>query len=48
MNNKTEGTGAIASALLVLFSAILNPIISVIIAIATLASLGIYHLVKKN
>lgn len=48
MNVKTEGTIAIVAALLVLFSAMWDPRISVVVAIVALAALGIYRLVQKN
>ncbi len=42
MNNKTEGTFAIIAALLVLFSAMLDPRVFIILAVASLALFGIY------
>ncbi|HZD42552.1 MAG TPA: hypothetical protein VE134_00700 [Methanomicrobiales archaeon] len=44
MDADKEGTIAILAALLVLFSAMLDPIISVVLAVAALFALGIYHL----
>lgn len=44
MNNQTEGLFAIIAALFVLFSAMLNPIISVIVAVAGLVLYGVYKL----
>ncbi len=44
MNNQTEGLFAIIAALFVLFSAMLNPIVSVVIAVAALGLYGIYKL----
>jgi hypothetical protein len=48
MNTKTEGTLAILAALLVLFSAMWDPRISVVVSLAALAGLGIYKLLQKN
>jgi hypothetical protein len=48
MNTKTEGTFAIIAALLVLFSAMWDPRISVAVAFVALAAFGIYRLVQKN
>ncbi len=48
MSPKTLGTISIIAALLVLFSAILNPIVSVAIAAITLIGLGAYHLLGKE
>ena len=48
MNTKTEGTFAIIAALIVLFSAMLSPVISVVISIMALAAFGIYKLVQKE
>jgi hypothetical protein len=42
MNNQTEGTLALVAALLVLFSAMLDPKVSIILAVAGLTLLGIY------
>lgn len=42
MDNKTEGTINIVAALLVLFSAMLDPRVSVVLAIAALVGLAIY------
>lgn len=47
MNNKQEGTFAIISAFLVLFSAMLKPLVSVIIAISLLTIYAIYKFLKK-
>ena len=44
MNNQTEGVFAIIAALVVLFSAMLDPKVSVILAVAGLALYGIYKL----
>ena len=48
MSTKTEGTIAILAALLVLFSAMLDPRVSVAISIAALLALGIYRLVHRG
>lgn len=48
MNTKTEGTFAIVAALIVLFSALLAPIVSVVLSIAALLGYGIFKLVQKN
>jgi hypothetical protein len=48
MNTKTEGTLAILAALLVLFSAMWDPRISVIVSIAALVGLGIYKLLPQK
>jgi hypothetical protein len=48
MNARTEGAIAIAAALLVLFSAMLSPPISVVVSVVALAALGIYRLVRKD
>ncbi|MDE2188234.1 MAG: hypothetical protein KGJ35_00690 [Patescibacteria group bacterium] len=47
MSPKTEGTISIIAALLVLFSAMLNPMVSIILAVVALVGLGIYELTKK-
>jgi hypothetical protein len=48
MNARTEGTVAIVAALLVLFSAIWDPRISVAISVVALAALGMYRFVQKD
>lgn len=48
MSPKTLGTISIIAALLVLFSAMLNPIVSVAIAAIALIGLGAYHLFGKE
>ncbi|HZD56878.1 MAG TPA: hypothetical protein VE136_09165 [Anaerolineales bacterium] len=48
MNPKTEGILAIISALIVLFSAMWDPRISVVISIAALVVFGAYKLWNKN
>ena len=47
MKPKTEGTIAIIAAMLVLFSAMWDARISVVISVLALAALGIYELIKK-
>ena len=44
MSTQTEGLFAIIAALFVLFSAMLNPIVSVVIAVAALSLYGVYKL----
>jgi hypothetical protein len=46
MNTKTEGTLAVLAALLVLFSAMWDPRISVAISIVALVALGIYKFAR--
>jgi hypothetical protein len=48
MNTKTEGTFAIVAALIVLFSAMLAPIVSVVVSIVVLLGYGIFKLTQKN
>ena len=48
MNAKTEGTIAILAALLVLFSALWDPRVSVAVSILALAALGIYKFMYKT
>jgi len=48
MTNKTEGVIAILAALLVLFSTMLDPKVSMTIAVAALFALGAYHFVRKD
>ena len=48
MNTKTEGTFAIVAALIVLFSAMLAPIVSIVVSIAALLGYGIFKLSQKN
>lgn len=48
MNTKTEGTLAIVAALLVLFSAMWDPRISVLVSLLVLLGIGIYKLTKKD
>jgi hypothetical protein len=48
MNAKTEGTLAIIAALIVLFSAMWDPRISVIISIVALVAFGVYRFRQKG
>ena len=48
MSAKTEGTLAIAAALLVLFSAMWDPRISVIVSIVALIGFAVYRLMQKD
>ncbi len=48
MNAKTEGMIAILAALLVLFSAMWDPRISVAISVIALVALGVYRFVQKK
>jgi hypothetical protein len=48
MNARTEGTIAIVAALVVLFSAMWDPRISVTVSVVALAALGVYRFVKKD
>jgi hypothetical protein len=48
MNTKTEGTIAIIAALLVLFSAMWDPRISVVVSTLALLGLGVYKFVQKT
>jgi hypothetical protein len=48
MHTKTEGTFAIIAALIVLFSAMWNPLISVAVSIVALLGFGIFKLIRKN
>jgi len=48
MNTKKEGGFALIAALIVLFSAMLSPIISAMVSIFVLTSFGIYKLVQKK
>ena len=47
MNAKTEGTLAIVAALIVLFSAMWNPLVSVAVSAVTLIGFSIYQFVHK-
>jgi hypothetical protein len=48
MDTKTEGTLAVIAALIVLFSAMWDPRISVAVSIIALLGFGIFKLVQKN
>ena len=48
MNTKKEGTIAILAAFLVLLSAMMDPRVSVALAVAGLLALGIYKWVQKR
>lgn len=48
MNPKTEGTFAIIAALIVLFSAMWNPLVSVSVSIVALLGFGIYKYTQKG
>jgi hypothetical protein len=48
MNARTEGTIAIAAALLVLLSAMWDPRISVVVSGVALAALGVYRFMQKE
>jgi hypothetical protein len=48
MNKNTEGTMAIIAAMIVLFSALWNPLVSVAVSITALAAIGIYKFVQKE
>jgi hypothetical protein len=48
MNTKTEGILAILAALLVLFSAMWDPRVSVAVSILALLGLGIYKYVQRQ
>ena len=48
MNSKMEGTFAMVAALIVLFSAMWDPMVSVAVSIIALMGFGIFKLVQKN
>ena len=48
MNNQTEGLFAIIAALVVLFSAMLDPRVSALLAVAGLALYGVYKLTRNR
>jgi len=48
MNTKTEGTFAIIAALIVLFSAMWNPLVSATVSIVAMAAYGVYKFVQKE
>ncbi len=47
MNTKTEGAIAIIAALLVLFSAMWDPRVSIVVSLATLIAFGVYKFTQK-
>jgi hypothetical protein len=47
MNEKNYGILSIAAAMLVLFTAMVDPTVSIVIATAALGLLGSYHILKK-
>jgi hypothetical protein len=48
MNTKTEGMLAVIAALIVLFSAMWDPMISVAVSIIALLGFGIFKFIQKN
>lgn len=48
MNKNTEGMMAMIAALIVLFGAMWNPLVSVAVSITALAAMGIYKFVQKE
>ena len=48
MNTKTEGSLAIIAAMIVLFSAMWDPRVSVAVAVVALVGIGIYRLIQKQ
>ena len=48
MSDKQEGTLAVIAAVLVLFSAILDPIVTVILSAALMLAFAVYKLVKHK
>lgn len=48
VNTKAEGIMAVIAALIVLFSAMWNPLVSVAISIVALAAFGIYKFIQKD
>ena len=48
MNTKTEGTFAIIAALIVLFSAMWNPLVSVAVSVIALVGFGIFKIIQKS
>jgi hypothetical protein len=47
MNTKTEGTMAVIAALIVLFSAMWNPLVSVAVSAVALIGFAIYKFLQK-
>ena len=48
VKTRTEGTVAILAALLVLFSAMWDPRISIVVSVVALTALGVYRFVQKD
>ena len=48
MNTKTEGTFAIIAALIVLFSAMWNPLVSVAVSVLAMAAYGVYKFIQNE
>jgi Na+/H+ antiporter NhaD/arsenite permease-like protein len=48
INTKAEGAFAIIAALIVLFSAMWDPMVSVAVSIIALMGFGIFKLIQKN
>ncbi len=48
MNTKTEGALATIAALIVLFSAMWNPWVSVVVSVVALAAFAVYRFVQKD
>jgi len=48
MSTKTEGTFAIIAALIVLFSAMWDPLVSVAVSIIAFLGFGIFKLIQKS
>ncbi len=48
MNARTEGMIAIAAALLVLFSAMWDPRVSVVVSVVALVALGVYRFMQRD
>ena len=48
MNSKTEGMLAVIAALLVLFSAMWDPRVSIVVSILALLGMWIYKLVQRH
>ncbi len=48
MNTRTEGVLAVVAALIVLFSAMWDPRISVGVSVVALAAFGVYKFVRKE
>ena len=48
LKTRTEGTVAILAALLVLFSAMWDPRISMVVSVVALTALGVYRFAQKD